>query len=68
MLRVQLGSTNVAGSGDVARSHGGSDPATDAQCSRGPTEKGGREAPNTSSIFALCAAASPTRDFMTSHK
>ncbi len=37
MLRVQLGSTDVAGSGDVARSHGGSDAATDAKCSRRPT-------------------------------
>ncbi len=53
-LGVQLGSTDVAGSGDVARSHGGSDAAMDAECSRRPTEKGVRVAPNTSRIIALC--------------
>ncbi len=53
MLRVQLGSTKVAGSGDVARSHGGSDAATDAECSQRPSEKGGRVAPVTSRIVAL---------------
>ncbi len=52
MLSVQLGSTDVAGSGDVARSHGGSDAATDAECSWRPTEKGGRVAPVTSRIAA----------------
>ncbi len=39
MLRARCGSTDVAGSGDVARSHGGSDAATDAECSRRPLEK-----------------------------
>jgi hypothetical protein len=53
MLRVQLDFTDVTGSGDVARFHGGSDAATDAECSRRPTEKGGRVAPNLSRILAL---------------
>ncbi len=53
MLRVQLGSTDVAGSGDVARSHGGSDAVTDEECSKGPTKKGGRVAPVTYRIIVL---------------
>ncbi len=53
MLRVQLGSTGVAGSGDAARSHGGSDAAPDAEFSRRPCENGGRVAPVTSMIMAL---------------
>ncbi len=55
-MRVQLGSADVAGFCDVARSHGGSDAATDAECGRRPSEKAG-------SVVPACAAASPTRHF-----
>ncbi len=52
-MRGQLGSTNVADSGDVARSHGGSVAATDDACSRRHSERGWRAAPVTSRIVAL---------------
>ncbi len=49
MVRVHLGSADVAGYGYVARSGA----ATDAECNQRPTEKGGRPAPVTSRIIAL---------------
>ncbi len=53
MLGVQLGSIDVAGSGDAAPSHGETNAATDGECSRRPIEKDGGVAPVAFRIVVL---------------